>query len=226
MTNIIPISILNFTNGFVPAWHRLMLLSFKLIFTLLIGLALSDPAAARLYKWVDDQGITHYGETIPPEYAGNKRVELMKSGRVIRPESGLTAEEVQAQQQEEEQNRIEQKAALEQKRHDRMLTSIYSNESEIELARNRSLQHLDARINSIDSQRKTADSNVTVLRDEAAGYSKANKPIPESLQEDLGGTQEYLNMLQQTFDKLKADREAMDKRYDNDKMRYRQLTGK
>ena len=26
-----------------------------------------------LYKWVDDQGVTHYGDRIPPEYAGQEQ---------------------------------------------------------------------------------------------------------------------------------------------------------
>ena len=38
---------------------------------LIAGLVFSLPAAAKLYKWVDDQGVTHYGETIPPPYAGH-----------------------------------------------------------------------------------------------------------------------------------------------------------
>ena len=41
----------------------------KLLAALVTGLTLSLPAMATLYKWVDNNGITHYGETIPPEYA-------------------------------------------------------------------------------------------------------------------------------------------------------------
>ena len=31
--------------------------------------AVSLNAEAKLYKWVDENGTTHYGETIPPKYA-------------------------------------------------------------------------------------------------------------------------------------------------------------
>ena len=44
--------------------------------------AFSISAEAKLYKWVDKNGTTHYGETIPPEYADRDTKELNK-GRVI-----------------------------------------------------------------------------------------------------------------------------------------------
>jgi hypothetical protein len=28
-------------------------------------------ADGQTYKWVDDQGVTHYGDTIPPQYSQN-----------------------------------------------------------------------------------------------------------------------------------------------------------
>jgi hypothetical protein len=39
-------------------------------------------AEAKLYKWVDDNGTTHYGEVIPPEYANKDRDSIDKAGLV------------------------------------------------------------------------------------------------------------------------------------------------
>src|ERR1700689_3407446 len=36
-----------------------------------------NPAA---YKWVDDQGVVHYGDTIPPQYAQKESTLLNKEG--------------------------------------------------------------------------------------------------------------------------------------------------
>jgi hypothetical protein len=44
--------------------------------------SLSLPADAKLFKWVDDQGVTHYGEVIPPEYA-NKEKDALTKGVLI-----------------------------------------------------------------------------------------------------------------------------------------------
>jgi hypothetical protein len=39
-------------------------------------MAFSLSAEAKLYKWVDDKGVTHYGEVIPPEYANKEKDTL------------------------------------------------------------------------------------------------------------------------------------------------------
>ena len=199
---------------------------FKSLVTLIIGLAFSFPAAAKLYKWVDGHGVTHYGETIPPEYANKGREELNKSGRVIKKEEVLTPEGIAAKKEAEAKKRIDEKNELERKRHDQTLTNTYSNSKEIDLARNRSLQQVDARINSVNAQFRIARDNLLGLQKEAEGYTKAKKPIPTSLQEDLEETQTRQDKIQQTLDKLNAEKASVEARYDADKVRYQELTGK
>src|SRR3989338_7469297 len=133
---------------------------------LIAGLVFSLPAAAKLYKWVDDQGVTHYGETIPPQYAGKDRVELDKSGRTIKKEEKLTPDEQRAKELADAKEREEKEAALEQKRHDNALLNTYSNVKEIDLARSRNLQQVDARVNSISSQLKMVEANLAGLKKE------------------------------------------------------------
>ena len=132
----------------------------KLLGALIVGLVFSLPVTAKLYKWVDDQGITHYGETVPPEYANKNRAELNKAGRVVKTEDAFTPEGRRAKNEAAAKKREEDKAAIAQQRYDQTLTNTYSNVKEIELARSRSLQHVDARIYSVDSQLKMASNNV------------------------------------------------------------------
>lgn len=198
----------------------------KLLVALIVGLTFSLPVAAKLYKWVDDQGITHYGETIPPEYADKSRDELNQAGRVTKKGTALTPEERRAKEQADAQKLEDEKAALEQKRHDQTLTNTYSNVKEIDLARSRSLQQVDARINSINSQLKMTSNNLLGLQNEADGYTKANKAIPASLQEDLQDSQTRVDRVQQNLEKSLAEKAAVEARYDADKARYQELTGK
>ncbi|HSM98890.1 MAG TPA: DUF4124 domain-containing protein, partial [Gallionella sp.] len=153
---------------------------FKSLVALIVGLTLSFPVAAKLYKWVDDNGVTHYGETIPPEYANKDRVELNQSGRVIKSEEVNTPERRLAREQEEAKKREEARTALEQQRRDKTLINTYSNVQEIDLARRRSLQQVDARINVLNAYLKASNENLLALQAEADNYTKANKKIPES----------------------------------------------
>lgn len=208
-------------NGKQVAGYKSTLLA-----TLLVGLAFSLPASAKMYKWVDDQGVTHYGETIPPEYANKDRSELNKAGRVVKKQEVLTPEERRAKEQETTAKRNEDAAALEAKRHDKALLNTYSNTKEIDLARNRNLQQVDARIHSTSTQIKMVSDNLTNLQNDAETRSKAGKKVPPSLQEDIQETQARLNKLQQDLEKYKTEKTALEARYDTDKARYKELTGK
>ncbi len=198
----------------------------KLFAALLAGIAFSLPAAAKMYKWVDDKGVTHYGETIPPEYADKDRTELDKSGRAVKKQEVLTPEERRAGEEAAARKRADEEAALEQKRRDKALVNTYSNSDEIDLARNRNLQQVEARIRSIGSQLKMAEGNLAGLKKEADGYNAGGKKVPASLQEDLKEAEARLAKLQQDMEKANAEKAALNARFDADKKRYKELTGR
>ena len=202
------------------------MINYRLFVALAIGMTFSLPVTAKMYKWVDDKGVTHYGETIPPEYAHRDREELNKAGRVVEKKEVLTPEERHAKELEDIKKREDEEAALEQKRRDKALLNTYSNVKEIDLTRDRNLQQVEARINSINSQLKMAEDNLKALQKEADGYTKANKNIHVSLQEDLKESQARLTKLQQDMEKSKAEKAAVEARFNADKARYRELTGK
>ena len=75
---------------------------------LLLLAAFSTTAVAKLYKWVDDKGVTHYGETIPPEYADKDNVQFDDKGRVIKRTDKINAGERRAQEEAAAKKRIEE----------------------------------------------------------------------------------------------------------------------
>ena len=198
----------------------------KPLVALVAGLTLSVPAMATLYKWVDNNGITHYGETIPPEYADKDHQVLNNAGRVIQTEEVMTPERRLAKQQEAAKKRQEAEAAQEQQRRDRTLLNTYSNVGEIDQARARNLQQIDARINAINANISAANDNLASLQAEAAGYDKTNRQIPASLKQDLQDAQVRLTQLQKDVQAPQAEKAALQARFDEDKARYIELTGK
>jgi uncharacterized protein YPO0396 len=198
----------------------------KLLVALIAGLTLSFPAMATLYKWVDNNGITHYGETIPPEYADKDHEVLNKAGRVIQTQEVMTPERRRAKEQEDAKKREQAEAALEQQRHDHTLLNTYSNVDEIDQARIRNLQQIDARINAINAYIRAANDNLAALQEEAANYDKANRTKPSSLKQDLLDAKNRLEQLQQDQQAPLAEKAALQKRFDADKARYIELTGK
>ena len=99
------------------------------------------PASGRkLYKWVDEQGVTHYGDNIPPEYAGQEQ-------HVINSQ-GVETEHIDAQKSPEQMAADEQKRldAAQSDSRDRNLMNTYGAVAEIERLRDQRLALLSDQV--------------------------------------------------------------------------------
>ena len=187
---------------------------------LMLCAAFSATAEAKLYKWVDDKGETHYGEVIPPEYAGKDRVQFDEKGRVMIKERSHDGENSGS----EGRATVEQKAALEQRRKDKALLNTYSNEKEVDLARDRNLQQVEAQIDGIRLLQLSAQESLDGFRKEAKAIP-AGKPIPASLQADIAAGEKRLAKLKQDLDEANQKAASVRASFEADKVRYRELTG-
>ena len=107
-------------------------------------LSVAGTARAAMYKWVDEKGVVHYTDKMPPEAVDKANVELNKEGIPIkRTDKALTPEQRRAIEQEAERAKETARAQEEIARRDRALVSSYTSEAEIDLARNRSLQTIN-----------------------------------------------------------------------------------
>ena len=192
---------------------------------LLLLAAFSTTAVAKLYKWVDDKGVTHYGETIPPEYADKDNVQFNDKGRVIKRTDKTNADERRAREEAAAKKRIEDEAALEQRRRDKMLLDTYSNEQEIDLARDRNLQQVEALITSIKLLQQSAQESLESYQQEAEQITRAGKKIPASLQADLSEAEKKVARLQLELAKSQEKGAAVRASSEAAKVRYRELTG-
>jgi len=198
----------------------MMMNSRLLMATVVLSAAFSLNAEAKLYKWVDSNGTTHYGETIPPEYANREAVKLDK-GRIqqrddVRAKSG---------QKQTVRDPAAEKDRIEAERHDNALINTYSSEKEIDLARDRNLQQVEARINSYRTLLKSAGENLASLQQEQERLIQQKRKIPKSLEEDLDEAQQRIDNFQADLDNSQREQEMVKARYAADKARYRELKG-
>lgn len=182
--------------------------------------AVSFNAEAKLFKWVDDNGTTHYGETIPPEYA-NKEAQKLEKGRIGKRENKLEKEGLKTAQEDP----AAKKARVEAERHDNALVNTYSNEQEIDLARDRNLQQVEARTASFTTLLKSAQENLAGLQQEFDALTAQGRKIPKSLDEDLVEAKARIAKMQNDLDTSTKELEAVKARYAADKARYRALKG-
>ena len=147
-------------------------------------LVASGTARSAMYKWVDEKGVVHYTDKMPPEAVDKASVELNKQGVPInRTEKALTPEQRRAIEQEAERAKEAARAQEEINRRDRALVSSYTSEAEIDLARNRSLQTINNVISS--SQAFSEQLTKRKVDVEAKKAESQGKPIVAVLDREL-----------------------------------------
>ena len=177
-------------------------------------------AEAKLYKWVDKNGTTHYGETIPPEYA-DRDTKQLSNGRVTDRDETFNSQQLNAAKKDTP----EEKAAKEARRRDDALLNSFTNEKEIDLSRDRSLLQIEARINSYTTMIKSAQATVDDLHKENDNRTKKGLKIPQSLTDDIAAAEERVAQLQKELENNQKESETVKTRYAAEKQRFRELKG-
>lgn len=192
--------------------------------SLLILMLLSFPAAAKMYKWVDENGKTHFGDTIPPQYAKQGNVELNKTGMVVKQtDAALTPEQRKAKEELAAQKKEEERKKEESKRRDSALLNTYTTDKEIDLVRDRNLQQGTLQIQGMELRIKQIQPRLNESRKKAEGFKASNKPVPVYLQQEVQETEKEMQHLQEMVKQRRLEMEAVRARFEDDKKRFREL---
>ena len=181
-------------------------------------------AHAQMYRWVDSNGRVQYSDTPPTTFNQSGGAELNKQGHVIRRTQSEAERRAELERQAE-QKRI-QAEHRKQAQLDRALMATYTTEAEIDLARDRALEHHKLAINGAETRARAVDANVSELRDRIHAIERTGKPVSANLEEQLVQANRESQDLKRT---ILTNREAMEKvreKYAADKARFRELSGK
>ena len=195
-------------------------------FLLMLALLASAlPAQATMYKWVDAQGNTHYGDTLPPQSLGRGNVELDKQGLAIKRNAGaLSAEQRQQQAQAQARKTQENVALTERKRRDSALLNTYTSPAEIDLARDRNLEQARLIIKSNDARLTPLRATQAQLVQQIAGITRNQKPPPAHLTQARDANAAEIARLEQLQAQKNKEMDETRAKFDADKARYIELT--
>jgi hypothetical protein len=179
-------------------------------------------AAAGMYKWTDDKGVVHYSDQMPPEEVNKGTVLLDKQGRQVKKiEPAPTAAELKAKAAEEELQKASAREKEAKARKDLALLHSYSNEQEIDIARNRALSAIDGQIKAAEGY--SADLKRRKQEIEKQMAAAAGKPVPFALENELSTITEELGRQARLMAQKKDDLVTVNARYDADKQRWRDI---
>ncbi len=181
----------------------------------------------RVYSWVDENGVTHYGDSVPPEYRDQKKRVLNEQGVTVGIIEGKkTAEELA----EEERIRAIEADKEKRRRADRALLATYLSVEELEMHRDRRLELLRAQQKVGELYLRNLRRRMVSLQNEAERYKPYTtdedaEMIPPSLAADLSDTSERINRQEEQLGIQRREAEALEEKFETDISRFRALKG-
>lgn len=183
--------------------------------------------AQKVYRWVDENGVVHYGDRMPVDRAGQDHHVLNKQGVTIEEvERDLTPEERAALAKAAEQEAL-------QRERDRALLGTYLSVEEIEMLRDRRIQLIDTQSRVTRRYLITLEEQLGKLQVEAekfrpadAGEDDDRPPMPEGLAEDIATTRATIAEYQQDLLRAATEKERVRAKFGADIQRFRELKAK
>ncbi len=174
------------------------------------------------YSWVDENGVTHYGDHVPSQYSQSEQRILNEQGvEVLTRDAQMTpaqAAEYAARQKEE--------AA--RKQHDMFLLSTYPSVKDIETVRDVRLDQIDGQITAAEAYIASLTTRIEGLKKRSLNYLPYNtKPgarrMPDDLAEELVRAMSELRTQNSGLAQRRAEHAKVASQFNADIDRFKEL---
>ena len=200
---------------------RLGLVAIPLALALGFGTA---QAETRLYRWVDENGIVHYTDQIPPGQVGRGHTELNRQGIPVETvPPAKTPEEVQWEQELERLRTQRERLIEEQKAADRLLLRTFPSIDDLTMARNGKLASIDLAIQVARGNAYRQKEWLESLRSEAANFERTGKPVPSHILEGIAKAESNIRDAYTAILAREQEKDETRMEFDRDLKRFRQL---
>jgi hypothetical protein len=178
-----------------------------------------------VYKWTDEKGVVHYGDSVPPEYAQGERSVLNSHGVEIGHVEGTNnaagvAEKARAAEM-----------ARQRAQHDQFLLSTYLTTKDIEQLRDERLGQIDGQIKASSLYIDSLATRLMGVVDRAMHFKPySSEPNAHRMPDDLA--EELIHLTDENRNQRRAleakRKEQLDMRaqFESDIARFRELTAK
>lgn len=192
---------------------------------LLAGSLAQAANGPKMYKWVDKDGVTHYGSSIPPEYAAQANEQIDSQGNVIKATAAQkTPQEIAAEAQAQQAAAAQAQAAAAQNARDKVLLDTYSSTADMTRDRDSKITAIDAQINVFNGTITGLQNTLADLQGRANELQSKNKPVTPQLEKQLSDTQAQLVANQQQLLQEQQHKQQVQAQFAADIARYQQLT--
>ena len=181
----------------------------------------------KLYRWIDSEGIVHFGDSIPAEYAEVEKQVINEHGITVSVLRGKkTAEE---REEEKRQEALAVQREL-QRRADAALLATYLSLDEIAHHRDRRVELFQAQARVTELYLSNSRRRLKALENKASQFKPYSsdpdaKMIYPQLAEDLVTTRETIKRHEANLQKYNEGEQRIMARFEGDMQRFRALKG-
>src|ERR1700685_2201152 len=175
-----------------------------------------------LYKWVDKDGVTHYGDHVPPEYASQEQHILNARGYEI---NHLDAQKSAEQAAAEEQRRLD---ADQRQLRDKNLLNTYASVQEIERLRDQRIALIADQIKVTTQFLENLNGRMKKMRADTLRFrpysSDPKAPsMPDQMAEDLVRLSADMHTQEQNLKQKRSEEATMSIQFESDIDRFKEL---
>ncbi|MEO7775768.1 MAG: DUF4124 domain-containing protein [Steroidobacteraceae bacterium] len=202
--------------------RSLLVLSLVLLVPLTSFAASGEKSSTRTYRWVDNKGVVHYGDSVPPEYSHGQTSVLNSQGVELRQ----TAAQLGPEQRAAEQQRLE--ALARQKQHDSFLVTTYTSVKDIEQLRDERLSQLEGQVVASRGYLDSLGTRLNQLQQRAMMFKpysdKAGaKRMPDQLAEEMVRAMNEQRSQTRVLESKRNEQALLRKQFQTDIDRYQEL---
>lgn len=178
------------------------------------------------YRCKDKQGLTHFGDSVPPACSGLDTDVLNDRGMVMRVIEGEQSRAARTAREAVEARARREREQREQR--DRMLIETYLNVEDIERLR-------DQRLELLVAQHRLTEQNMASLRErqrrieaQIARFKPYSEnpnapPLPDHLAEEMVNTVNGLRVYEESLKKNSKEQADLEASFDSDIKRFKEL---
>src|SRR5688572_5297218 len=186
------------------------------------GQAKATPSGKPTYKWVDEKGVTHYGDHVPAEYSQREQRVLNDQGLEVQKRNA------ELSPVEAAERATKQKEEARRKQHDMFLVSTYPSTREIENVRDTRLDQINAQISAAEAYIASLNSRVDGLKQRAKNFAPYNKNpgarrMPDDLAEDMVRALSELRTQNAALANRRTEAKAVTEQFAGDIRRFKEL---
>ena len=194
----------------------------------LLALAQIKSGEQYTYRCTGNDGKKYYGSTIPNACIGRPLELINKQGLVVKridPEGDEKAR--LAKEAEAEKKREQEAASQDARRRNRALLATYTSEKDIEDSRARDLRNHERGVQEVQNRIEDIKKRQAQFQKELDLFAGVGKGQPPTrLKEEITNAEIDLKAQQTLLDAKKKEAVGINARYDEDKRRYKEATGR